>query len=228
MHLDIDAKPLRGNNLPARLKEVPDSCPICHKSIHPEYIGACCHDKRAIVQVVFRCVSHQCQEVFIATYRGLLEASNRASCSLINVAPKVSMPSKFSPTISTVSPSFIEIYNQAMTAESSGLTEIVGIGLRKQLEFLVKDYLIQQKASDAEAIKKTPLGQCIKKYIDDANVAACAERATWLGNDEAHYVRKWKDKDISDLKLLIKLTVNWMENVLLTKDYINDMDRTTT
>ena len=86
MYLDIAAKPLIGRDLQATLKEVPDSCPICHKSIHPEHIGAYCNDKREIVQVVFRCVSHQCQEVFIATYRGRLQ--NQPSCSLIREAFK--------------------------------------------------------------------------------------------------------------------------------------------
>ena len=50
------------------------------------------------------------------------------------------------------------------------------------------------------------------------------KRAVWLGNDETHYVRKWEDKDISDLKRLIKLTVNWIENNLLTQDYMSTME----
>lgn len=48
-------------------------------------------------------------------------------------------------------------------------------------------------------------------------------RAVWLGNDETHYVRKWEEKDVNDLKLLVRLTVNWIDNVLLTKKYIADM-----
>ena len=140
MELDVAAKPLRGNDLQARLQQVPDSCPICHRSIHPGTVGAYSLAERDIVQVVFRCASQLCQEVFIATYQGHLNPSQRRPCSLINIAPKISKPAEFSSTIAGVSPSFIEIYNQAMTAESNGLTEIVGIGLRKSLEFLVKDY----------------------------------------------------------------------------------------
>ena len=63
----------------------------------------------------------------------------------------------------------------------------------------------------------------IGQYVEDANIKACAKRAVWLGNDETHYVKKWGDKDISDLKVLIKLTVGWVQNCILTQQYIADM-----
>ena len=31
-----------------------------------------------------------------------------------------------------------------------------------------------------------------------------AERASWLGNDELHYLRTWKDKDLGDLMSLVE------------------------
>jgi hypothetical protein len=74
-----------------------------------------------------------------------------------------------------------------------------------------------------DEIKKSFLSTCIKKYIDEINIKKCAERAAWLGNDEAHYIRKWENKDINDLKVLIELTVNWINNVLLTRKYENEM-----
>lgn len=46
-----------------------------------------------------------------------------------------------------------------------------------------------------------------------------AKGASWLGNDETHYVRKWKDKDISDLKKMIELTVYWISYELKTEEY---------
>jgi hypothetical protein len=44
-----------------------------------------------------------------------------------------------------------------------------------------------------------------------------------LGNDETHYVRKWADKDLNDLKNLISLTRHWIEMDQLTKDFVKDM-----
>ena len=100
---------------------------------------------------------------------------------------------------------------------------MTGIGLRKALEFLVKDFALKEHPDKEDAIKKTFLGSCIENYIDDANVKECARRAAWLGNDETHYLRKWTDKDVKDLKLLITLTVHWIDNVLLTRKYLAEM-----
>jgi hypothetical protein len=67
------------------------------------------------------------------------------------------------------------------------------------------------------------LGPWIDKYVTDPNVKICAVRATWLGNDETHYVHRWEAKDVTDLKNLVKLTVNWIESVLLTEQYRVEM-----
>lgn len=44
-----------------------------------------------------------------------------------------------------------------------------------------------------------------------------------LGNDEIHFIRKWTDKDIDDLKVLIRLAMTWIENEVLTKKYLDSM-----
>ena len=44
-----------------------------------------------------------------------------------------------------------------------------------------------------------------------------------LGNDHAHYLREWLDRDIVDLKLLIDLAVHWIDSELLTKQYETEM-----
>jgi hypothetical protein len=125
--------------------------------------------------------------------------------------------------IRRLSPVFTAVYTQALAAEASGFDQLTGIGLRKALEFLVKDFAIGEHPDDAAAIQGKFLGTCIDEYLADPNLQGCAKRATWLGNDETHYVRKWEDRDIQDLKLLIRLTMNWAENVLLTQRYEREM-----
>ncbi|MBY0598965.1 hypothetical protein [Bacillus bingmayongensis] len=71
--------------------------------------------------------------------------------------------------------------------------------------------------ADEDDIKKKCLKPCITAYIAHPKVASLAERDVWLGNDETHYVRKWEDKDVQDLKLLIKLTVSYIDMELLTE-----------
>ncbi|MGO9290312.1 MAG: hypothetical protein ACLQIJ_16385 [Polyangia bacterium] len=40
---------------------------------------------------------------------------------------------------------------------------------------------------------------------------------------QVHYERRWVDKDITDLKRLITLSANWIENALLTRKYVAEM-----
>jgi hypothetical protein len=224
MNLRTNARCLDDHEVNIVLTEIPDTCPLCHRAIHPKNV--CNHFllSSKLVQAIFRCTSQKCEELFIATYDTTSQTAGSVFyCNLKYVSPIKPKKIEFPPTVSEVSPLFVDIYNQAMAAEANGLTEIVGIGFRKSIEFLVKDFATKQNPSKETEIKSSFLGKCIEDFIEDANVKQCAKRATWLANDETHYVRKWEDKDITDLKLLIHLTVNWIDNVLLTKKYTNDM-----
>lgn len=128
--------------------------------------------------------------------------------------------------IEDVSPAFINIYSQAVMAESLNLDELNGIGYRKAIEFLIKDYLCSKYPDKADEIKGKFLSRCIKDHVDDPKIKDCAEMAVWLGNDETHYVRKWKDRDMDDLKMLMQLTLYWISSELLTEKYKPSMSKT--
>ncbi len=58
-----------------------------------------------------------------------------------------------------------------------------------------------------------------KFYYEAVLIALMAlGSATWLGNDETHYVRKWENKELSDLKKLVELTVYWVASDILTRE----------
>lgn len=232
MDLNLTAINLQGRSAIVRLEGVPDVCPRCHKNVHPQNPYAAFLSERHIVQVIFRCTNQACQELFIGTYTktsGYNETKKVTHSSpifnLSYVQPMKPKKESLPEMISEISPSFVEIYNQSLAAETLELKQIVGIGLRKALEFLIKDFAISENTGAEDEIKKKWLGQCIEKYIEDTNVKECAKRAAWLGNDETHYMRKWEDKDIRDLKILVQLTVNWLHNVLLTKKYNTEMEQ---
>lgn len=86
---------------------------------------------------------------------------------LLSVEPTKFVKQTFDENITKLSPQFDKIYNQALAAESSGLDEIAGLGYRKALEFIVKDFAIYKHPDKTEEIKKLPLSQCINKYIDN-------------------------------------------------------------
>ncbi|MEX0739026.1 MAG: hypothetical protein WD071_06775 [Pseudohongiella sp.] len=128
--------------------------------------------------------------------------------------------------VANLSPLFVEIYTQSYQAEALNMKQISGIGYRKSLEFLIKDFCISNHPEKSEEIKGKPLAKCIGEYIDDNRIKECARRASWLGNDEAHYVRKWSDKDVEDLKILIRLCTLWIQSHILTEAYTASMGRT--
>ena len=122
-----------------------------------------------------------------------------------------------------MSPMFVKIFEQAEMADQLGLDQISGVGYRKALEFLVKDYACQRNQPDCEKIKALFLGQTINDFIKDSRIREVAKRAVWLGNDETHYIRKWEDRDIHDLKALIHLTVSWIDMEITTDQLLATM-----
>ena len=221
---------LKGRGEKVDVDREPDTCPRCHTSVHPEFkYGSYSGDypDDINVQLAYQCTNSSCRELFIAYYsQGQYEGS-RPSLTLTRTAPTSAHEEVFSEEIEEVSPDFVEIYNQALAAESNDLDQVVGIGLRKALEFLIKDFVVHRNPDEEESIRMAPLAACISEYVEDPNVTNCAKRAAWLGNDETHYSRRWENKDIEDLKLLIQLTVNWIENVMLTERYVDEMPEST-
>lgn len=215
-----------------RADKSPDTCPWCHMACQPIPTN----DARLTtskngyfrLQAVFQCPRNECGVLFIAEYfaeKPELGDRTPVSFEYISTWPKGFVQLKFSAEIENVSPDFCKIYNEAANAESIELNSICGPGYRKALEFLIKDYLISKASSEADksAIKRKLLGACIQDHIDHAQLKEVAKRAAWLGNDETHYERKWEDKDITDLKDVIKLCVSWVEMHVRTDNLMISM-----
>lgn len=204
------------------LEKLPESCPLCNTIQEPKFISAY---KLASgkIEAVFQCNKQSCNHLFISVLFVVQSGSN-VKYNVSFSYPKKASKEIFEEEILNISPLFVEIYNQAKEAEDLQLFHVAGMGYRKSLEFLIKDFLINFQNEDEEKIKETFLGNCIKKYLS-ANIRHVAERATWLGNDETHYHRVWENKDIGDLKILIGLTVRWIVSEIQTDMYIKEMDR---
>jgi hypothetical protein len=201
--------------------DFPDSCPVCHYSISPEYILI--YDKQFhLIEVLCGCPNNGCSSLFFAVYE---YDSGSKSYWLSYCYPYSKKDKDFPEEIMQLSSDFVQIFNQAHHAEQEGLDRICGVGYRKALEYLIKDFATHLNPDEAEQIKKLPLQQCIQKYINQPEIKEMAERAVWLGNDETHYVRKWEDKDIKDLKNLIDLTVFFISMTLKAKKYREEMVR---
>lgn len=197
-----------------------DECPYCHKKITPVNIYSFQNSKTRLLDVLQKCPNEQCSLTYIAYYSHI----GGNSYTYTGQTTQGSLIGKvFSQTIIEISPAFNIIYNQAFTAEQQGLDEICGVGYRKALEFLIKEYAIKNKPEKKDAIEKKLLGHCIAEYVDDNRIKAVAKRAVWLGNDETHYIKKWEGKNLQDLKKLIELTVHWIEMEVLSKSFEEEM-----
>ncbi|WP_231197424.1 hypothetical protein [Streptococcus equi] len=95
---------------------------------------------------------------------------------------------------------------------------LVGIGLRKSLEFFLKDFLILTNPDNKKDIQEKQLGKVITNYIQEPSLLSLARATTWLGNDETHYVRKHTDQDLQDLKKFLKATIRFIEYQLTILD----------
>lgn len=198
-------------------------CPICHFRISPNFIG------EIEVECNFICVLIQCPNCDeLITIKYSMKWAERPTHTgyeylFKEINPKRAKEISVTDKVKEISPMFIEIYRQASAAEANNLNQIVGIGYRKSLEFLIKDYLKHKLPDKKEEIEDKFLGKCID-MIENANIKRMAKGATWIGNDETHYIRKWENKDILDLKKLIDLTLTWIDLELKTEEYSVDMN----
>jgi hypothetical protein len=198
---------------------IPDECPICHKKIVPEFLGQAFEFARSL-EVFLRCTSLKCARAFIALYKGTPLSSGGVSYSYQRCVPSEPEAKVVSPAIAELSPTFVNIWKQAQTAEAQGLDEIAGPGYRKALEFLVKDYALSlvTDEADRQKIKTIPLQSVIQSYLPGAKLPVVSSRAAWLGNDETHYERRWIDRDLKDLKKLVEATEHFIAMERLVAD----------
>jgi len=199
---------------------IPNTCPLCHRDVN---ITAHKYVKWTDdwAEIVYDCPNRRCGRLFIAHYRlfsGIgpqLEWLQPIEISIRGI----------SEVIRKISSDFAETYTQSERARQSGLSQICGPGFRKAFEFLIKDYAKHVATQDEEKkkIEKSFSGDVVENYIGDVRVKEMAKRALWLGNDESHYLRKWKDHDVADLIMLIQLTIYWIQMEQLSSDYRQTM-----
>ena len=171
------------------------------------------------VYLVFYCP--RCRKAFMYEHRALFRSGYDTSINVVgrisSIYPDEKAPTAFVEDIEKISPKFVEIYNQSECAETQGLSEVCGVGYRKAVEFLIKDYLCNEFPDDKDTIAGEPLAASIKR-ISDKRIQALASRSAWLGNDETHYTRKHEEYNVSDLKNFIHAMVYFLQSELTLRE----------
>ena len=187
------------------------SCPICGVSLKPDVISAVVlvdeEDEENNKGFILNFCS-ECNECFISRH------PYNADCDIYEFgssAPMNHFKQSFSSDIEKLSPDFVSIYNDSLHAESLGMTSICGMGYRKALEFLVKDFAISNNPDSEKEIIELALAKCIGTYIDNPKLKSLAKASAWLGNDETHYARKHPQYGIAELKAFINAFVTFID-----------------
>ncbi|WP_159635113.1 DUF4145 domain-containing protein [Erysipelothrix anatis] len=198
--------------------EVDSICPLCQMGSSPNLIQTYIPNFN-YAYAMFECVV--CKQCYLSkfaittdiTLKSYNEGNTPQSAIgfLSSTSPYSHKEKKFDEYIESLSLKFTEIYNQALQAENMGLDEIAGIAYRKSVEFLIKDYLISKHPDSKERIEKEPLKNCIDEFLENKKLKTLALASAWIGNDEAHYIRKHADKDTQSLKKYISAFVHFLE-----------------
>ena len=212
----------------------PNVCPHCHVVINPHSqwsVETTDTDNTPTLITAWSCSNDSCKKIFLVSYKadGQTLKFNRFLNGLPKGPnwPKPIVDLKSGNPKSQEQPEqtrFIHTYLQSLVAENSGLYELAGMGFRKSIEYLVKDWAIQNKPEDKEKIEKSWLGSVITDYYSGA-LKEILERATWLGNDQAHYNRLFEEFDIDVLKELIELIMVELDRQHKMKHYIDTIQK---
>lgn len=202
-----------------RYQEVVE-CPTCHFAIEPKPLGAFFIREDESQYETYRlnllCLCKRCRQIFMSEFCGCSYEGFGPIYSFSSPeysAPTTPHNSAISEAIKEMSPNFAETYIQSEAAESQQLFQICGVGYRKALEYLVKDYLCHKYPDSTDVICAELLGASLRR-IDDPRIKTLAERTTWIGNDETHYIRKHEDLSINDMKRFIKALLIYIESEL--------------
>lgn len=198
-------------------------CPLCLTSFNGEFMST------HIVSSDNSCPNHSDRKLYVSHYcdscgRGFLGVYSEDCVNDEDVftlefcAPQQDSQKKWPKEIQETFNEFVSIYDEALQTEIQGLTKICGMGYRRALEQLIKDYLINIAGNDAKEISSMPLGKCIKEKIDNPKIQTVASRSAWLGNDHSHYQARFEEYNLDDLKSLIDAVAYWISIEIITQN----------
>lgn len=201
---------------------ITEKCPLCGGISHPKLISKTNYKPSKDINPVLTFQCGVCKKYYCYEYK-ILNAdtytlkngykSNNLIGSIIEYSkmPPVNFP--YSDEIELLSKEFKKCYLESKVAEVQELNSIAGMGYRKAVEFLIKDYLINFKHKSFEEIGDKPLNQCIE-LIENENTKILARATVWLANDETHYVRKYDEEGLEKLHRFIDSLVYFILNEL--------------
>lgn len=178
-------------------------CPMCNTSIFPSIQLTYENRHNRTIDAVMLCPN--CENTYFERFYQVGDSMISAQV-FPNKAPQINI----SDEICEHFPYFATIYREAAIAESLNLNSICGMGYRKAVEALVKQFVSELQPEEQDKILSEPLAQAIKR-IDSPKVKQLATAATWLGNDQTHLVTKYPEYDVKQLKSFINFLCYYIQ-----------------
>lgn len=160
--------------------------------------------------VVYRCT--HCNKPYLVTYKIDPKAQRT---TFEQFFPAYHAEEYKNERLEKTSPRFIDAYNQALRAEAINDFELAAIGYRHAVECLVKDYAIIELNKDREEVVRKKLIDAIGEYLGEKDLVATADVIRILGNDYAHYERKYPEHDFDLLKNYMRIFISLVETKLM-------------
>ncbi len=212
----------------------PNICPHCHIAMIPKFLYQVRDSDLKRLTTIWNCTNQNCEKSFVVTY------DKSVANSLYYILPKFidGLPKgpifpkpildledgQSDGNLIEKQTKFIKTYLQSLEAESKGLDEIAGMGYRKSIEYLVKDWAIKNFPNDKPKILQMWLSGIIQNYFT-GDLKDILERATWLGNDQSHYNKLFEEYNIIHLKELIELIMVELDREAKKRHYIDTIEK---
>lgn len=207
-------------------------CPHCGVPVDPTLLSARSNslktELKGSIGVLLSCTNKKCLKYHVQAFE-FTRGARGYSIQIGRKIPytyRVKLENSLPAIVNDTFPSFKVIYEQSLEAESQGLDQIAGVGFRKSIEFLIKEYVIHQDPDSAEDVKAKFLGKVIKENLSEfPKIQTLATAAVWIGNDETHFVRVHDDKDIQDMKDFLTATALFISAELKVEEAIEFTSR---
>ena len=183
---------------------IPRLCPHCGVSNNPtiNFLGyTSLGDNKYIYGFWNKCSDTNCNKITV-TY-------NDEVGVILAQYPKNKLR-EFDELIKSMSPGFIDRYNQAYHCEQEGFEELAGIGYRSAMEILIKDYALFFKLKPKEEIAKLNLNRAIEIFFKDNHPALIsADVVRFMGNDYTHWEKdEKKPPSLEEIKTYLDMLIS--------------------
>lgn len=177
-----------------------NECPHCHKGIAPYVLSITETDlETRTFAIMAQCP--RCSRYFAMAYK--LPFGTKVAEPIEYVYTNKKINNELPIELNNISKRFIEMYNQSLIAEQNNLDKIAGMGFKKSIDFLIKDYLINFRKKEENKILSLSLEDEIEE-IEDSKIKNLVLSYKWL--NYCDFCNSDFDKeDIEEMKKFINI-----------------------